>query len=168
MLLAARSEWLPASTPDGVVAQVISDPVAQVRVAAGTGAKSVMLVVDGLTVSGAGLVVSDHVNLTGANPLVGPNVESFGVRFPDMTEPYPLRSRLAGLGPEGVVADIPTTPVSGDLPDAQAVGAESVTSGLAAAVIAANHCGLKVGAAVIPPGVDGRVTIEHALSLLAG
>ena len=34
---------------------------------------------------GALVVVTDHINLQGANPLVGPNDERFGPRFPDMT-----------------------------------------------------------------------------------
>ncbi|MDA8308243.1 MAG: purine-nucleoside phosphorylase [Deltaproteobacteria bacterium] len=34
------------------------------------------------------MVISDHINFTGQNPLVGPNEDDWGVRFPDMTEPY--------------------------------------------------------------------------------
>lgn len=34
------------------------------------------------------MVISDHINLTGHNPLVGANVDAWGVRFPDMVEPY--------------------------------------------------------------------------------
>jgi purine-nucleoside phosphorylase len=37
---------------------------------------------------GALMVISDHLNLMGVNPLRGPNDEKFGVRFPDMTEVY--------------------------------------------------------------------------------
>jgi purine-nucleoside phosphorylase len=37
---------------------------------------------------GALMVISDHLNLMGVNPLIGPNDEKFGVRFPDMTEVY--------------------------------------------------------------------------------
>jgi len=41
------------------------------------------------------MVVSDHLNLTGRNPLVGPNADSIGPRFPDMTEAWSPRLRAA-------------------------------------------------------------------------
>src|SRR6478672_922876 len=44
---------------------------------------------------GALMVIDDHINLMGQNPLVGENDERFGVRFPDMTEVY--SSRLRGI-----------------------------------------------------------------------
>jgi purine-nucleoside phosphorylase len=44
---------------------------------------------------GALMVIDDHLNLTGQNPLVGENDDRFGARFPDMTEVY--SSRLRGI-----------------------------------------------------------------------
>ena len=44
------------------------------------------------------MVMDDHINLLGSNPLVGPNEDQFGVRFPDMTEVY--SKRLRGIADE--------------------------------------------------------------------
>jgi purine-nucleoside phosphorylase len=52
--------------------------------------------------SGALMLISDHINLMGTNPLVGPNEDRFGFRFPDMTEVY--SRRLRGIAREAATA----------------------------------------------------------------
>jgi len=49
------------------------------------------------------MVITDHINLTGQNPLVGPNVDEWGLRFPDMIEPY--SRRLMALAEETALSD---------------------------------------------------------------
>ena len=48
------------------------------------------------------MVIDDHINLLGSSPLVGPNEDRFGVRFPDMTEVY--SKRLRGIADEAARA----------------------------------------------------------------
>lgn len=102
------------------------------------------------------VAVSDHVNFQGANPLVGPNVDAWGPRFPDMTAPYapslrataravalreggPLREGvyLATLGPEG------GTPAEHRM--ARRLGADVVGTDAVQNVIAARHMDCRVG-----------------------
>ena len=39
------------------------------------------------------MVISDHINMTGQNPLIGPHYDRLGLRFPDMSEPYDKKLR---------------------------------------------------------------------------
>ena len=48
------------------------------------------------------MVIDDHINLSGGNPLVGPNDDRFGPRFPDMTAVY--STRLRRIADEGAAA----------------------------------------------------------------
>ena len=64
-----------------------------IRVFARMGVKAVILTnaAGGVNLNysaGALVAISDHINLQGVNPLIGPNDERFGVRFPDMTRAY--------------------------------------------------------------------------------
>lgn len=104
---------------------------------------------------GALVLISDHINLQGTNPLVGANEEDFGPRFPDMTEAYSKRYReiahQAGLEmnvnlQEGVYAAMlgPSYETPAEIRFLRIIGADLVGMSTVAEVIAANHAGLKV------------------------
>jgi len=100
------------------------------------------------------VVISDHINLQGANPLIGPNEEKFGLRFPDMTNAYDKKFReltlVAGkrlgieLG-EGVYAALPgpsyETPA--EIRYLRTIGADLVGMSTVPEVIAARHAGMR-------------------------
>ncbi len=109
-----------------------------------------------LALERGGLVlISDHINLQGSNPLTGPNDDSFGPRFPDMSEAYSrtlrtlahevssaLEIRLA----EAVYAAVPgpsyETPA--EIRYLRAIGAGLVGMSTVPEVIVANHMGMRV------------------------
>ncbi|WP_135551690.1 purine-nucleoside phosphorylase [Paenibacillus cymbidii] len=107
------------------------------------------------------MLIADHINLTGANPLVGPNDSSLGVRFPDMSEAYSSRYRtllkrlaagIAGANGqqmrlvEGVYCGIsgPAYMTPAELTMLARLGGDAVGMSTVAETIAARHCGLDV------------------------
>jgi len=97
------------------------------------------------------VLISDHINLLGQNPLTGPNDESLGPRFPDMSEAYSkeLRRIAHSLGyqlGEGVYAALPgpsyETPA--EIRYLRAIGADLVGMSTVPETIAANHMGMRV------------------------
>jgi len=104
---------------------------------------------------GALVVITDHVNLQGHNPLVGANDDRFGPRFPDMTQAYwkPYREitlRAAGtLGKtvhQGVYAGLqgPSYETPAEIRYLRTIGADLVGMSTIPEVIVARHMGLKV------------------------
>ena len=104
---------------------------------------------------GALVLLSDHINLLGQNPLSGPNDDTLGPRFPDMSEAYSKTfraiARQAGRAmglelPEGVYAAVPgpsyETPA--EIRYLRAIGADLVGMSTIPETIAANHMGLRV------------------------
>jgi purine-nucleoside phosphorylase len=101
------------------------------------------------------VLVSDHINLMGMNPLVGPNDEKLGPRFPDMTEAYSRELRdiatqaAATLGldlRQGVYAAMlgPSYETPAEIRFLRTIGADLVGMSTVPEVIAANYLGLKV------------------------
>jgi purine-nucleoside phosphorylase len=104
---------------------------------------------------GALMVIDDHINFTGANPLTGPNEERFGPRFPDMTEVYALRlrqiadetARAVGLPIEhGVYLAVtgPSYETPAEIQAFRTLGADAVGMSTVPEAIAARHMGLEV------------------------
>jgi len=104
---------------------------------------------------GALVLIRDHINLQGANPLVGPNDDRFGVRFPDMTHAYAkeyreiARTEAAKQGltlHEGVYAGLlgPSYETPAEIEYLRRIGADLVGMSTVAEVIAARHMGIKV------------------------
>jgi purine-nucleoside phosphorylase len=104
---------------------------------------------------GGVVLISDHINLQGANPLIGPNDETLGARFPDMTEAYSKAYRTTAhkvahdLGitvQEGVYAALtgPSYETPAEIRYLRAIGADLVGMSTVPEVIVANHMGIKV------------------------
>ena len=101
------------------------------------------------------VVISDHINLQGANPLTGPNDDSLGPRFPDMSEAYSSEYRGIALEAarelgislsEGVYAAVtgPSYETPSEIRFLRAIGADLVGMSTVPEVIAARHMGLRV------------------------
>ena len=107
------------------------------------------------------MLISDHLNMTGDHPLIGPNHSELGVRFPDMSEAYSreyralakeLAKSVAGENgetlrlQEGVYAGIsgPTYMTPAELKMLAKVGGDAVGMSTVGEVIAARHAGMEV------------------------
>jgi purine-nucleoside phosphorylase len=99
---------------------------------------------------GALMVMSDHINMLGSNPLIGPHRAELGLRFPDQTEVYvaTLRKKLleAGADSEGVyvAATGPTFETPAEIRAFRAMGADAVGMSTVPEAIVANALGLQV------------------------
>jgi purine-nucleoside phosphorylase len=104
---------------------------------------------------GSLMVIDDHINLMGSNPLIGPNDDRFGPRFPDMTEVYSKRLRgladaVAGaqglqIG-HGVYAALhgPSYETPAEIRAFRTLGADAVGMSTVPEAIVARHMGVEV------------------------
>jgi purine-nucleoside phosphorylase len=126
------------------------------------------------------VLVSDHVNLQGTSPLVGPNDDSLGPRFPDMSDAYDpelrgsAREEAARLGidlREGVYAAClgPQFETPAEIRFLRAIGADLVGMSTVQEVIAARHLGMRClgisvvtnpAAGVVPGRIDHEAVLE--------
>jgi purine-nucleoside phosphorylase len=131
---------------------------------------------------GALMVIDDHINLTGHNPLVGANEDRFGVRFPDMTEVYSLRLRAiadrAGAAvnmvlPHGVYVALmgPSYETPAEIRYLRTIGADAVGMSTVPEAIVARHMNIEVlgiscitnmAAGVLPRPLDHAEVMETA------
>ena len=139
-----------------------SDVVFGVRAAAMAGARTVLLTNaaggcgDGMD-PGDLVAIRDHINFTGRNPLVGPNDDRLGPRFPDMSNVYDptlrdtIRSAMESQGvtyKEGVYGWFlgPSYETPAEVQMAKLLGADLVGMSTAPEAIALVHMGVRVGA----------------------
>lgn len=125
--------------------------------------------------AGGLMLIKDHLNLTGDNPLIGHNVDEWGPRFPDMSNAYDkgLRQQVKDVAKvmdielfEGVYASIsgPNYMARAELSMLTTMGADVVGMSTAPEVIVASHAGLKVvGISCITDMAvpDALVSISH-------
>ncbi len=101
------------------------------------------------------MLLSDHINLQGVNPLVGPNVDAWGPRFPDMSEPYDVTLRQAAVKVakshsiklhEGVYVSVlgPNLETRAEYRFLRTIGADVVGMSTTPEVTVARHMNLRV------------------------
>jgi purine-nucleoside phosphorylase len=101
------------------------------------------------------MMVTDHINLTGTNPLIGPNLDAMGPRFPDMSEVYDrdliniARKEAANIDislKEGVYVGVlgPSLETPAETRFLRMAGADAVGMSTVSEVIVGVHCGLRI------------------------
>jgi purine-nucleoside phosphorylase len=101
------------------------------------------------------MVIDDHINLMGSNPLVGPNEDRFGTRFPDMSEVYSKRLRgiadaaaaHAGVAiAHGVYVALhgPSYETPAEIRYLRTIGADAVGMSTVPEAIVGRHMGMEV------------------------
>ncbi len=99
---------------------------------------------------GSLMAISDHINMLGSNPLIGPHNPNLGTRFPDQSEVYakPLQKKLlaAGADAEGVyiATSGPTFETPAEIKQYRSMGADAVGMSTVPEAIVANTLGMQV------------------------
>ncbi|OQX66710.1 MAG: purine-nucleoside phosphorylase [Sorangiineae bacterium NIC37A_2] len=170
--LSGRAHLYEGNEPDAVVFGV--------RVLALLGARAFIVTnaaggIERSIEAGELMLIHDHINLTGRSPLTGPNLDSLGPRFPDMSEAYDRELRdtaLAAAGSlgiplrEGVYAGLlgPSYETPAEIDMLERLGASAVGMSTVLEVIALRHMGVPVlGISCITNRAAGRspVPLSH-------
>jgi purine-nucleoside phosphorylase len=122
------------------------------------------------------MIITDHLNLMGRNPLAGPNDDRFGPRFPDMSEAYDrgLRGMARDAGAaagvflhEGIYAALlgPSYETPAEIAMLRTMGADAVGMSTVPETLALRHMGVRVGAMSCITNLAaglGHATLDHA------
>ena len=127
------------------------------------------------------MLISDHINLTGSNPLIGPNEKTWGIRFPDMGQAYNnnLLTIAESIGREigirlekGVYVGIkgPSLETPAEVRFLRMIGGEAVGFSTVHEVISAVHAGMRVlGLSIITnindPDTPSPVTVDKVIAV---
>ena len=130
------------------------------------------------------MLITDHINLTGTNPLIGPNEDSWGIRFPDMAGAYDKKliaaaeriAKAAGARlQKGIYVGLtgPSLETPSEVKFLQTIGAEAVGFSTVQEVIAAVHSGMRVlGLSTITnihnPDDPAPATVEEIIEVAKG
>ncbi|MBF0303113.1 MAG: purine-nucleoside phosphorylase [Desulfamplus sp.] len=125
------------------------------------------------------MVISDHINLSGHNPLIGRNIDEWGIRFPDMTEVYDKQLAKMAINAaqkaaipvqQGVYAGLcgPSLETPAETRFLKTIGADAVGFSTVIEAIAGIHAGMKIlGLATITninnPDAPEKATIEDII-----
>ena len=142
---------------EGLSQQEITLPV---RVLAALGIETLVLTnacggVNMSFIPGDLMLISDHINFSGSNPLIGPNLDTFGPRFPDMSDLYTksirdaIREKASEAGiplQEGVYAMYsgPNYETPAEIRMFRTLGADAVGMSTVPEALVAGHCGMRV------------------------
>ena len=169
---------------EGFTQQELTLPI---RVLAALGVKSLVLTnaAGGVNLNfrpGDLMLIADHINFSGSNPLIGPNLDSFGPRFPDVSDLYTkdlrmaIRDKAAEAGiplQQGVylMYSGPNYETPAEIRAFRILGADAVGMSTAPEALVAGHCGMQVvgiscitnmAAGVLPVKLNHAEVVETA------